>query len=157
MIHGRRGYQSLRGQLAELGSAVRQLNQSGLDSATARLLLSRKRAELEDLLEKSRDQPAQGWDHKAGNPTRVSRRGNLAIGQYPGDPRSAFCGAVVVRGTRFTVSTNSAHIITTCSLIQSDSGEGSMKQSVNSSREAPTCKCEACGDRMIHLGSLRET
>jgi hypothetical protein len=42
--------QTLRGQLVELGSAVRQLNQSGLDSATAQLLLSRKRAEQEDLI-----------------------------------------------------------------------------------------------------------
>jgi hypothetical protein len=41
----------LRWQLLELGSAVRQLNQSGLDSATAQLLLSRKRAELEDLMQ----------------------------------------------------------------------------------------------------------
>jgi hypothetical protein len=41
----------LRGQLLELGSAVRQLNQSGLDSATAQQLLSRKRAELEDLMQ----------------------------------------------------------------------------------------------------------
>jgi hypothetical protein len=40
----------LRGQLLELGSAVRQLNQSGLDSAAAQLLLVRKRAELEDLM-----------------------------------------------------------------------------------------------------------
>ena len=44
--------QSLRGQLVELGSAVRQLNQSGLDSATAQLLLSRKRVELEDLIKR---------------------------------------------------------------------------------------------------------
>lgn len=49
--------QALRGQLAELGSAVRQLNQSGLDSATARLLLSRKRAELEDLLKRAGASP----------------------------------------------------------------------------------------------------
>jgi hypothetical protein len=42
--------QILRGQLLELHSAVRQLNQSGLDSATAQLLLLRKRAELEDLI-----------------------------------------------------------------------------------------------------------
>lgn len=42
--------QTLRGQLVELDSAIRQLNQSGLDSATAQLLLSRKRAELEDLI-----------------------------------------------------------------------------------------------------------
>ncbi len=46
--------QTLRGQLVELGSAIRQLNQSGLDSATARLLLSRKRAELEDLMKRGR-------------------------------------------------------------------------------------------------------
>jgi hypothetical protein len=46
--------QTLRGQLVELGSAIRQLNQSGLDSATAQLLLSRKRAELEDLMQRGR-------------------------------------------------------------------------------------------------------
>ena len=44
--------QTLRGQLLELGSAIRQLNQSGLDSATARLLLSRKRAALDDLMKR---------------------------------------------------------------------------------------------------------
>jgi hypothetical protein len=38
----------LREQLLELGAVVRQLNQAGLDSAAAQLLLSRKRAELED-------------------------------------------------------------------------------------------------------------
>jgi hypothetical protein len=38
----------LRGQLLELGAVVRQLNQAGQDSAAAQLLLSRKRAELED-------------------------------------------------------------------------------------------------------------
>jgi hypothetical protein len=46
--------ETLRGQLVELGSAIRQLNQSGLDSATAQLLLSRKRAELEDLIKRVR-------------------------------------------------------------------------------------------------------
>ena len=46
--------QALRGQLVELGSSIRQLNQSGLDSATAQLLLSRKRAELEDLIRRGR-------------------------------------------------------------------------------------------------------
>jgi hypothetical protein len=45
---------TLRGQLVELGSAIRQLNQSGLDSATAQLLLSRKRAELDDLMNEAR-------------------------------------------------------------------------------------------------------
>src|SRR5260370_7491029 len=37
-----------------LGSAVRQLNQSGLNSAAAQLLMSRKRAELEDPLKTGR-------------------------------------------------------------------------------------------------------
>ena len=37
-----------------LGSAVRQLNQSGLDSAVAQLLMSRKSAELEDLMKRGR-------------------------------------------------------------------------------------------------------
>ncbi len=46
--------EKLRRQLAELGSAVRRLNQAGLDNATADLLLSRKRAELEDLMKKDR-------------------------------------------------------------------------------------------------------
>lgn len=46
--------QTLRGRLVELGSAIRQLNQSGLDSATAQLLLARKRAELEDLIKRGR-------------------------------------------------------------------------------------------------------
>jgi hypothetical protein len=45
---------ALRGQLLELGSTIRQLNQSGLDSATAQLLLARKRAELDDLMKKGR-------------------------------------------------------------------------------------------------------
>ena len=72
-------------------------------------------------------------------------------------PAQHLARAVVIRGVRFTVSTDSADIMTTCSSIQSDPGEGSMKQAVDSSREAPTCKCEACGDRMVHLGSLRET
>ena len=46
--------QTLRGQLLDLGSAIRQLSQSGLDSATAQLLMSRKRAELEDLMKRGR-------------------------------------------------------------------------------------------------------
>jgi hypothetical protein len=50
--------QTLRGQLLDLGSAIRQLNQSGLDSATAQILLSRKRAELEDLMKKGRSNVA---------------------------------------------------------------------------------------------------
>jgi len=50
--------QTLRGQLLDLGSAIRQLNQSGLDSATAQLLMSRKRAELEDLMKRGRSSVA---------------------------------------------------------------------------------------------------
>jgi hypothetical protein len=46
--------QTLRGQFLDLASAIRQLNQSGLDSATAQLLMSRKRAELEDLMKRGR-------------------------------------------------------------------------------------------------------
>jgi hypothetical protein len=44
----------LRGQLLELGVVVRQLNRAGLDGAAAQLLLSRKRAELEDAMTRSR-------------------------------------------------------------------------------------------------------
>jgi hypothetical protein len=50
--------QTLRGQLLDLGSAIRQLNQSGLDSATAQILMSRKRAELEDLMKRGRSNVA---------------------------------------------------------------------------------------------------
>jgi hypothetical protein len=46
--------ETLRGQLVDLGSAIRQLQQSGLDSASAQLLISRKRAELEDLMNQVR-------------------------------------------------------------------------------------------------------
>jgi hypothetical protein len=42
----------LRGQIAELGSAIRQLRQAGMDSAAAQLLISRKRAQLEDLMKR---------------------------------------------------------------------------------------------------------
>jgi len=40
----------LRAELLELGSAIRQLNRAGLDSAAGELLMTRKRAELEDLM-----------------------------------------------------------------------------------------------------------
>ena len=33
----------LRGQIAELGSSIRQLQKAGLDSASAQLLITRKR------------------------------------------------------------------------------------------------------------------
>jgi len=40
----------VRAQLLEVGSTVRQLRQAALDGAAAELLISRKRAELEDLM-----------------------------------------------------------------------------------------------------------
>jgi len=40
----------LRAEIGELGGAIRQLRRSGMDSATAELLITRKRAEPEDLL-----------------------------------------------------------------------------------------------------------
>ena len=43
----------LRGEIAELGGAIRQLQRSGLDSASAQLLITRKRSELECLLNRS--------------------------------------------------------------------------------------------------------
>ena len=45
----------LRGQIGELGSAIRQLRQAGMDSAAAQLLITRKRAELEGLMRRSDD------------------------------------------------------------------------------------------------------
>ena len=94
--------QILRGQLVELGSAVLQLNQSGLDSAPAQLLLSRKRAELEDLMQRGRCQTRCNGT----TTTRTIR---------PGWRRAAPTRAVVLRGVPFTVSTDSAHIIAACS------------------------------------------
>jgi hypothetical protein len=47
----------LRGQIAELGSAIRQLRQAGMDSAAAQLLITRRRAELEDLMAGTRHRP----------------------------------------------------------------------------------------------------
>jgi hypothetical protein len=46
----------LRAQIAELSGSIRQLQQSGLEDAAPRLLISRKRAELEDLMCRSRRQ-----------------------------------------------------------------------------------------------------
>jgi hypothetical protein len=40
----------LRGQISDLGGAIRQLQRAGLDSASAQLLITRKRAELERLM-----------------------------------------------------------------------------------------------------------
>jgi hypothetical protein len=47
----------LRGQIAEFGSAIRQLRQAGMDSAAAQLLITRKRAELEGLIDGKRRKP----------------------------------------------------------------------------------------------------
>jgi hypothetical protein len=49
----------LRAQIAELSSTIRQLQRSGLDDAAPRLLISRKRAELEDLKRRT-NQRSQG-------------------------------------------------------------------------------------------------
>ena len=64
--------QTLRRQLVELDQVARQLNQAGLDSARAQLLLSRKRAELEDFI--NRGQRCQ--DRSNGTTaTRITRPG----------------------------------------------------------------------------------
>ena len=39
----------LRAQIAELSATIRQLRRAGLDDAAPRLLIARKRAELDDL------------------------------------------------------------------------------------------------------------
>jgi hypothetical protein len=64
--------QGLRRRIGELDQLVRQLNQSGLDNARAQLLLARKRAELEDFI--NRDQRCQ--DRSNGTTTtRITRHG----------------------------------------------------------------------------------
>ena len=45
---------ALRRRIIELDQLARQLDQSGLDNARAQLLLSRKRAELEDFINRGR-------------------------------------------------------------------------------------------------------
>ena len=49
----------LRAQIGELSSTIQQLQRSGLDDAAPRLLISRKRAELEDLTRQT-NQRSQG-------------------------------------------------------------------------------------------------
>ena len=44
----------LRRQLAELASTIRKLDQSGLGTARAQLLLLRKQVELEDVMKRGR-------------------------------------------------------------------------------------------------------
>jgi hypothetical protein len=46
--------EALRKRIVELDRLARQLDQSGLDNARAQLLLSRKRAELEDFINRGR-------------------------------------------------------------------------------------------------------
>jgi len=50
--------QALRRRIIELDRLARQLDQSGLDNARAQLLLSRKRAELEDVICRRKDERA---------------------------------------------------------------------------------------------------
>jgi hypothetical protein len=47
--------EALRRQIGELDQLARRLDQSGLDNARAQLLLARKRAELEDFINRGRD------------------------------------------------------------------------------------------------------
>jgi hypothetical protein len=49
----------LRAQIADLSNSIRQLQRSGLDEAAPSLLLSRKRAELADLMGRT-NQRSQG-------------------------------------------------------------------------------------------------
>ena len=64
--------QALRRRIVELDQLARQLNQSGLDNARAQLQLSRKRAELEDFINRGR----RCQDRSDGTTTtRITRRG----------------------------------------------------------------------------------
>ena len=47
----------LRAEILELGSAIRQLQRAGLDDAAAQLLISRKRAQLEQLVKTNSANP----------------------------------------------------------------------------------------------------
>jgi hypothetical protein len=63
---------ALRRQIVELEAVARQLSQAGLDSARAQLLLSRKRAELEDFINRG-----QRCQHRSNGTTakRTTRHG----------------------------------------------------------------------------------
>ena len=64
--------QALRRRIGELDQLARRLDQSGLDNARAQLLLARKRAELEDFI--NRGQRCQ--DHSNGTTTtRITHHG----------------------------------------------------------------------------------
>ena len=64
--------QALRRRIVELDQLARQLSQSGLDNARAQLLLARKRAELEDFINRG-----QRCQHRSDGTTttRITRRG----------------------------------------------------------------------------------
>ena len=64
--------QTLRRRIAELDQLARRLDQSGLDNARAQLLLSRKRAELEDFINRG-----QRCQHRSDGTTttRITRHG----------------------------------------------------------------------------------
>ena len=63
---------TLRRQIAELEAVARQLGQAGLGSARAQLMLSRKRAELEDFINRG-----QRCQHRSNGTTatRTIRHG----------------------------------------------------------------------------------
>ena len=64
--------QALRRRIGELDQLARRLDQSGLDNARAQLLLSRKRAELEDFINRG-----QRCQHRSDGTTttRITRHG----------------------------------------------------------------------------------
>jgi hypothetical protein len=64
--------QALRRRIGELDQLARRLDQSGLDNARAQLLLSRKRAELEDFINRG-----QRCQHRSDGTitTRTTRHG----------------------------------------------------------------------------------
>jgi hypothetical protein len=64
--------QGLRRRIGELDQLVRQLNQSGLDNARAQLLLARKRAELEDFIDRGQRSQDRSNDTTT---TRITRHG----------------------------------------------------------------------------------
>ena len=63
---------ALRRRITELDQLVRQLNQSGLDNARAQLLLARKRAELEDFINRG---PRCQHRSDGTTTTRITRHG----------------------------------------------------------------------------------
>ena len=80
-----RKIQTLRRRLASW-ARFRPAHQSGLDSATAQLLLSRKRAELEDLMKRGRamPEPLKWYDHNADNPPWIKALAEVRHGLREG-------------------------------------------------------------------------